>query len=56
MLLTTHLMEEAEALADHVVIVDHGRVVAEGSPTALTTGAPTSELRFRARPGMDVAA
>ncbi|HXV93964.1 MAG TPA: ABC transporter ATP-binding protein, partial [Pseudonocardia sp.] len=28
-LLTTHLMEEAEALADHVVIVDHGRVIAE---------------------------
>ena len=53
-LLTTHLMEEAEALADHVVIVDHGRVVAEGSPTALTTGGD-QELRFRARPGMDVA-
>ena len=53
-LLTTHLMEEAEALADHVVIVDHGRVVAEGSPAALTTGGD-QELRFRARPGMDVA-
>jgi ABC-2 type transport system ATP-binding protein len=53
-LLTTHLMEEAEALADHVVIVDHGKVVAEGSPTALTTGGD-QELRFRARPGMDVA-
>ena len=39
-LLTTHLMEEAEALADDVVIVDHGRVVAQGSPAALTsTGA-----------------
>ena len=53
-LLTTHLMEEAEALADHVVIVDRGRVVAEGSPAALTTGGD-QELRFRARPGMDVA-
>src|SRR6478672_4489056 len=52
--LTTHLMEEAEALADHVVIVDRGRVVAEGSPAALTTGGD-QELRFRARPGMDVA-
>ena len=49
-LLTTHLMEEAEALADHVVIVDHGRVVAEGSPAALTAGGD-QELRFRARPG-----
>jgi ABC-2 type transport system ATP-binding protein len=36
------------------VIVDHGKVVAEGSPTALTTGGD-QELRFRARPGMDVA-
>ncbi|AWB84046.1 ABC transporter ATP-binding protein [Corynebacterium liangguodongii] len=34
--LTTHLMDEAEALADHVVIVDHGRVVGQGSPAELT--------------------
>jgi ABC-2 type transport system ATP-binding protein len=53
-LLTTHLMEEAEALADHVVIVDHGRVVAQGSPAALTAASGGQELRFRARPGMDV--
>ena len=33
-------MEEAERLADHVVIIDHGRVVAEGSPAALTATAP----------------
>jgi ABC-2 type transport system ATP-binding protein len=52
-LLTTHLMEEAEALADHVVIMDHGRAVAQGSPAALTAGGD-QELRFRARPGMDV--
>ncbi|MFC4947601.1 ABC transporter ATP-binding protein [Pseudonocardia sp. GCM10023141] len=53
-LLTTHLMEEAEALADDVVIVDHGRVVANGSPAALTACGPQQELRFRARPGMDL--
>lgn len=52
-LLTTHLMDEAEALADDVAIVDHGRVVARGSPTTLTAGS-TAELRFRAKPGMDV--
>ncbi|MFB9743692.1 ABC transporter ATP-binding protein [Pseudonocardia sulfidoxydans] len=54
-LLTTHLMEEAEALADDVVIVDHGRVVAHGSPAELTTTGDGQELRFRARAGMDVA-
>lgn len=53
-LLTTHLMEEAEALADHVVIVDHGRVVAAGSPADLTAHSGHQELRFRAKPGMDI--
>ncbi|GAA2452638.1 ABC transporter ATP-binding protein [Actinomadura vinacea] len=48
--LTTHYMEEAERLADHVVIVDHGKVVAQGSPTELA-GAER-QLRFRARPGL----
>ncbi len=54
-LLTTHLMEEAEELADQVVIVDHGQVVAQGSPVALTATTEQQELRFRARAGMDVA-
>ncbi|MEU6699445.1 ABC transporter ATP-binding protein [Pseudonocardia sp. NPDC046786] len=53
-LLTTHLMDEAEQLADDVVILDGGRIVAHGSPAQLTAGDQT-ELRFRARPGMDTA-
>jgi ABC-2 type transport system ATP-binding protein len=53
-LLTTHVMEEAEELADHVVIIDHGRVVAEGSPRQLTAEEPAAaQLRFRATPGLD---
>ncbi|GAB3442737.1 ABC transporter ATP-binding protein [Actinophytocola sediminis] len=53
-LLTTHIMEEAEELASHVVIIDHGRVVAQGSPRQLTAEAEgAAQLRFRARPGMD---
>jgi ABC-2 type transport system ATP-binding protein len=48
--LTTHHMDEAERLADRVFIVDHGRVVAHGSPGELT-GAER-QLRFRARPGL----
>jgi ABC-2 type transport system ATP-binding protein len=34
-LLTTHYMEEAERLCDRVAIVDHGRVIAEGTPREL---------------------
>jgi len=34
-LLTTHYMEEAQRLADEVVIVDAGRVIAEGTPAAV---------------------
>jgi ABC-2 type transport system ATP-binding protein len=49
-ILTTHHMEEAERLADQVVIVDHGVVIAEGPPEKLT-GAER-QLRFRARPGL----
>jgi ABC-2 type transport system ATP-binding protein len=48
--LTTHLMEEAERLADQVVVVDHGRVVAAGSPDELTRG--PAALSFRSRPGL----
>jgi ABC-2 type transport system ATP-binding protein len=33
--LTTHYMEEADRLADQLAIIDHGRVVAEGTPTEL---------------------
>jgi ABC-2 type transport system ATP-binding protein len=51
-ILTTHFMEEAERLADHVVIIDHGRAVADGSPVALTGSA--GQLRFRAEPDLDI--
>ncbi len=34
-LLTTHYLEEADRLADQLAIVDHGKVVAEGTPEAL---------------------
>jgi ABC-2 type transport system ATP-binding protein len=51
-ILATHYMEEAERLADQVVIVDHGQVVASGSPSQLTGSA--GQLRFRAEPGLDL--
>ena len=53
-LFTTHLMEEAEALADQVVIIDHGRLVAQGSPAELTSAGAQRQLRFGARPGLEL--
>ncbi len=43
--LTTQYLEEADALADRVGIIDHGRIVAEGTPTELKqqVGRPTVE-------------
>ena len=44
--LTTQYLEEADVLADRVGIIDHGRIVAEGTPTALKAeiGRPTVEV------------
>jgi ABC-2 type transport system ATP-binding protein len=50
-ILTTHFMEEAERLSDHVAVIDHGRLVAEGTPAELTGS--IGQLRFRAEPGLD---
>jgi ABC-2 type transport system ATP-binding protein len=52
-LLTTHLMEEAEALADDVVIIDGGKIIAEGSPSDLTAEGTDGQLRFKARSRLD---
>ena len=37
LLLTTQYLEEADRLADHIVLLDHGRTVAAGSPAQLKT-------------------
>ncbi|MES2359107.1 MAG: ABC transporter ATP-binding protein [Gemmatimonadota bacterium] len=34
-LLTTHYMEEADALADRIVVIDHGSIIADGTPAAI---------------------
>ena len=51
-ILTTHFMEEAERLCDYVAIIDHGQLVAAGTPGQLT--GTVGQLRFRAEPGLDV--
>jgi ABC-2 type transport system ATP-binding protein len=35
MMLTTHYMDEADYLCDRIAIIDHGKIVVEGSPTSL---------------------
>ncbi|MFH9611804.1 ABC transporter ATP-binding protein [Streptomyces sp. NPDC017448] len=52
--LTTHFMDEAEALADDVAIIDAGRVVAHGAPEELCRGGAENTLRFTGRPGLDL--
>ncbi|OJX66981.1 MAG: ABC transporter [Micrococcales bacterium 72-143] len=44
LLLTTHYMDEAEQLCDRLVVVDHGRIMAEGSPAALIRQYSTREV------------
>ncbi len=49
LVLTTHYMDEAEQLCDRLVVMDKGRIVAEGSPAALIRAHSTREvveLRF----------
>jgi ABC-2 type transport system ATP-binding protein len=55
-MLTTHYMDEAQALADNIVVIGDGRVVAEGTPDSLG-GRDTAELhiRFRLPAGVDPA-
>ncbi|MET7821942.1 ABC transporter ATP-binding protein [Micromonospora zamorensis] len=51
LVLTTHYMDEAEQLCDRLVVMDGGRIVAEGSPRALIERHSTREvveLRFAA--------
>ncbi|TML84074.1 MAG: ABC transporter ATP-binding protein [Actinobacteria bacterium] len=53
LILTTHYMDEAEQLCDRLVVMDNGKIVAEGSPLELIRRYSTREvveLRFADRP------
>ena len=49
--LTTHYMEEAENLADHVAIIAEGKIVAEGAVGELLYKDRSTTIRFRVEPG-----
>ena len=47
-LLTTHFMDEAQALADRLVVMNEGLIVASGTPAELIgAGSTTTTIRFR---------
>ncbi|HET6907814.1 MAG TPA: ABC transporter ATP-binding protein [Mycobacteriales bacterium] len=52
--MTTHDMEEAEHLADHLIVIDRGRVVAAGAVAELAAG-DAPQLVFDATSGLPVA-
>ncbi len=53
--LTTHHLNEAEELADRIVIIDHGKTVAAGTPAELMRSGAEDQLRFSAPPRLDLA-
>ncbi|CAN5380058.1 ATP-binding cassette domain-containing protein [soil metagenome] len=56
LVLTTHYMDEAEQLCDRLVVMDGGRIVAEGSPRSLIADHSTREvLELRYEPGTNEA-
>jgi ABC-2 type transport system ATP-binding protein len=54
-LLTTQYLDEADALAGRVAVIDRGRKVAEGTPSQLKTQIGTSSLRVQMAEGADTA-
>ena len=46
-LLTTQYLEEADELADRIVIIDHGQIIADGTPSQLKTSVGSGVLRIR---------
>lgn len=52
--LTTQYLEEADQLADHILMIDQGRIVAEGSPTSLKRDLERDVLEVRFEDGSDL--
>ncbi len=53
-LLTTQHLEEADQLADHIVVIDSGRVIADGSPEELKAGLGDDRIEIVVRRATDL--
>jgi len=53
--LTTHYLEEADALAQRVVVIDHGVVIADATPREIKARIPSKRVHFRTAQPLDVA-
>ena len=53
--LTTHYLEEADALADRIVVIDRGVVIAQGTPAEITARVPGRRVRARTAVSLAVA-
>jgi ABC-2 type transport system ATP-binding protein len=51
MILTTHYMEEAEELCDYIIIIDHGKILMEGTLNDLLGGIPDKTDPYKTIPG-----
>ncbi|MBT0567529.1 ATP-binding cassette domain-containing protein [Williamsia sp. CHRR-6] len=56
LLLTTQYLEEADQLADNIVVIDHGRIIAQGSPLQLKEQAGKASLVLTVSHAEDIAA
>jgi ABC-2 type transport system ATP-binding protein len=54
-LLTTHYLDEAQQLADHIAVMGRGRIIAEGPPDALADAAPVTTITFELPEGVTIA-
>lgn len=53
--LTTHYIEEADQLAGRVVVIDHGRIIADASPAEIKARVPGHRVRFETDPPLTAA-
>ena len=55
-LLTTHYLEEADELAERVLVIDKGKVIADGSPQQIKSQVAGSKITFTSSVALDAAA